>query len=204
MQEHAININHVVLSGVICKEPEFSHVSYNDSMYTTYIEVQRLSSQTDILPVTIPEKLMGNNISNGCKITIAGQLRSYNKIIDGKSKLCLTVFAKQVSPFKDYENIIELEGFVCKPPVFRRTPLGKEITDLLVAVNRSRDKSDYIPVIFWGYNAREASQLSVGEKIKISGRCQSRKYEKRYDNGNTEILTAYEVSGFRLETLSTF
>lgn len=204
MHEHTININHVVLSGVIWGTPEFSHVSYNDSMYTSYIAVERLSSQTDILPITIPERLMNENISNGCKITVSGQLRSYNKIIDGKSKLCLTVFVKQITPFKDYENIIELEGFICKQPVFRRTPLGKEITDLLVAVNRSKDKSDYIPVIFWGYNAREAAQLAIGEKIKLSGRCQSRKYEKRYENGNTEILTAYEVSGFHLEASNIF
>ena len=185
-------------------QPEYSHTSYNQAMYTSQITVQRLSEQTDILPITIPEKLLKDNISNGCLVTIVGQLRSYNKIVGGKSKLCITVFVKQISEFKDYENLIELEGYICKQPVFRRTPLGKEITDLLVAVNRSKDKSDYIPVIFWGYNAREAAQLAIGEKIKLSGRCQSRKYEKKYENGNTEILTAYEVSGFHLEASNVF
>ena len=180
-------------------QPEYSHTSYNQAMYTSQITVHRLSEQADILPITIPEKLLKDNISNGCLITVAGQLRSYNKIVDGKNKLCLTVFVKQISEFKDYENLIELEGYICKQPIFRRTPLGKEITDLLVAVNRSKDKSDYIPVIFWGYNAKSASTLSVGEKISISGRCQSRNYEKRYEDGSSQTLTAYEVSGFHLD-----
>lgn len=188
--------NKVYLSGEIIDEPVFSHEILGEKFYDFKISVPRLSGQTDVIPLTISDRLMQEaNFSVGEKIGVNGQLRSYNKQINGKSKLILRVFVRELSSVdEDEPNVIELDGFVCKEPIFRTTPFKREITDILLAVNRAYNKSDYIPVIAWGRNARYASIFKVGDKIKILGRIQSRIYEKQMEDGKVEEKVAYEVS----------
>lgn len=189
--------NKVFVSGEILTEAEFSHEVYGEGFYEISILVKRLSGQGDILPVTISERLIENkNLKIGDTINALGQFRSYNKLVDGKSKLMLTVFVRELldyNPAKNPNSIV-LSGYICKPPIYRTTPFNREIADLLIAVNRSYNKSDYIPCIAWGRNARFAKNLAVGEKIAISGRIQSREYQKRLDDEKIAVLTAYEVS----------
>lgn len=188
--------NKVYLSGEIIDEPVFSHEILGEKFYDFKISVPRLSGQTDVIPLTISDRLMQEaSFSVGEKIGVNGQLRSYNKQINGRSKLILRVFVRELSSVdEDEPNVIELDGFVCKEPIFRTTPFKREITDILLAVNRAYNKSDYIPVIAWGRNARYASIFKVGDKIKILGRIQSRIYEKQMEDGSIEEKVAYEVS----------
>ena len=159
--------------------------------------VKRLSGQGDILPVTVSERLINNGaLKVGSIVNALGQFRSYNKLVDGKSKLMLTVFVRELlddAPVRNPNSIV-LSGYICKPPIYRTTPFNREIADILIAVNRSYNKSDYIPCIAWGRNARFAKNLMVGEKIAISGRIQSREYQKRITDDDVKTLTAYEVS----------
>ena len=189
--------NKVFISGEIVSEAEFSHEVYGEGFYEMSVMVKRLSGQGDILPVTISERLIADkDLKIGSTINAIGQFRSYNKLVDGKSRLMLTVFVRELLDdlyFKN-PNTIVLSGYICKPPVYRTTPFNREIADLLVAVNRSYNKSDYIPCIAWGRNARFAKNLSVGEKIVISGRIQSREYQKRFSDDEVVVMTAYEVS----------
>lgn len=195
--------NRVYLRGKIVSAPVFSHEVYGEGFYEIDLEVNRLSEQFDIIPVTISDRLMkGVNLSVGEDLALNGQFRSYNKMVDNKSKLMLTVFVREVVEAVEGRNcnIIELEGYLCKPPVYRMTPFKREICDLLLAVNRAYNKSDYLPCIAWGRNARFVSDLSVGEKIYLTGRIQSRQYQKRIDESNSETRTAYEVSVNKLST----
>ena len=188
--------NKATLSGTITEKPIFSHDVMGEGFYETKIEVKRLSDQSDVIPVTISERLMEDySIDEGQEVCLTGQFRSYN-ISDGiKSRLILSFFVREVLPLvDDNPNIIEINGFVCKEPIYRTTPFNREICDMLVAVNRAYNKSDYIPCIAWGRNARFAKNLTVGSKVSISGRIQSRVYQKQLDNGNIETRTAYEVS----------
>ena len=189
--------NKVFISGEIVSEAEFSHEVYGEGFYEMSVMVKRLSGQGDILPVTISERLIADkDLKIGVTINAIGQFRSYNKLVDGKSRLMLTVFVRELLDdiyFKN-PNTIVLSGYICKQPVYRTTPFNREIADLLVAVNRSYNKSDYIPCIAWGRNARFAKNLSVGEKIVISGRIQSREYQKRFSDDDIVVMTAYEVS----------
>lgn len=188
--------NKATLSGTITEKPIFSHDVMGEGFYETKIEVKRLSDQADVIPVTISERLMEDySIDEGQEVCLTGQFRSYN-ISDGiKSRLILSFFVREVLPLvDDNPNIIEINGFVCKEPIYRTTPFNREICDMLVAVNRAYNKSDYIPCIAWGRNARFAKNLTVGSKVSISGRIQSRVYQKQLDNGNIETRTAYEVS----------
>lgn len=189
--------NRVFISGEIVTDAEFSHEVYGEGFYEMNVLVKRLSGQGDILPVTVSERLINDkDLKVGVKINAFGQFRSYNKMVDGKSKLMLTVFVRELldSPTVKNPNCIVLSGYVCKPPVYRTTPFNREIADILIAVNRSYNKSDYIPCIAWGRNARFAQNLEVGEKIVISGRIQSREYQKRLDDSEIKTMTAYEVS----------
>ncbi|MBO5866816.1 MAG: single-stranded DNA-binding protein, partial [Clostridia bacterium] len=159
--------------------------------------VQRLSQVDDFIPVLISERLLDSQlIATDNQVTVVGQFRSYNKMVGNKSKLVLTVFARDVMPVDTNANpnFIQLQGFVCKPPVFRTTPFSREIADLLIAVNRQYNKSDYIPCITWGRNARFCKNLPVGEQVLVVGRIQSRQYQKKLDDEQTVTLTAYEVS----------
>ena len=189
--------NKVFISGEIVTEAEFSHEVYGEGFYEMNVLVKRLSGQGDILPVTISERLItGGDLKVGVTINALGQFRSYNKIVDGKSKLMLTVFVRELlddAPVRNPNSIV-LTGYICKPPIYRTTPFNIEIADILIAVNRSYNKSDYIPCIAWGRNARFAKNLAVGEKIAISGRIQSREYQKRITDDDIKTLTAYEVS----------
>ena len=191
------NNNRVFISGEILTDAEFSHEVYGEGFYEMNVLVKRLSGQGDILPVTVSERLIQDeNLKKGVIINAIGQFRSYNKLVDGKSKLMLTVFVREILPdvYVRNPNNIVLCGYICKPPVYRTTPFNREIADILIAVNRSYNKSDYIPCIAWGRNARFAKNLEVGEKIAIAGRIQSREYQKRLSDDDVRIMTAYEVS----------
>ena len=189
--------NKVFISGEIVTNAEFSHEVYGEGFYEMNLMVKRLSGQGDILPVTISERLISDrNLKIGDTINALGQFRSYNKLIDGKSKLMLTVFIRELvdEMVVRNPNSIVLTGYICKPPIYRTTPFNREIADVLIAVNRSYNKSDYIPCIAWGRNARFAKNLTVGEKIAISGRIQSREYQKKVTDDDIKTMTAYEVS----------
>ena len=189
--------NKVFVSGEIVTEAEFSHEVYGEGFYEMNVLVKRLSGHGDVLPVTISERLITDrDLKVGMTINALGQFRSYNKLVDGKSKLMLTVFVRELLEEGEFRNpnSIVLTGYVCKPPVYRTTPFNREIADILIAVNRSYNKSDYIPCIAWGRNARFAKNLAVGEKIAISGRIQSREYQKKITDDDVRTLTAYEVS----------
>ena len=189
--------NRVYLNGEIVSEAAFSHEVSGEGFYEMSVLVKRLSGQADILPVTISERLIQDKqLGIGSEISASGQFRSYNKLVDGKSKLMLTVFVRELLEGETQKNpnSIVLSGYICKQPVYRTTPFNREIADLLVAVNRSYNKSDYIPCIAWGRNARFVKNLAVGERIALSGRIQSREYQKKFSETDVRILTAYEVS----------
>lgn len=200
--------NEVELTGVLETDLKFNHEVYGEGFYSFVIRVQRLSDISDLINVTISERLIGDTkLCQGDKITVTGQFRSYNNYTDTGNKLMLTVFARDIntspeeSKFKNPNNIF-LNGFLCKKPIYRTTPFGREITDLLVAVNRAYNKSDYIPCIAWGRNARFANGLEVGENIKIHGRIQSRDYQKKISETETLTKTAYEISVSKMEISS--
>lgn len=190
--------NRVSLSGTISEECTFSHEVYGEGFYIFKMDVRRLSDNDDILPVTVSERLIDvNSLKKGMYVNVKGQLRSYNHYSGNKNRLILTAFAREISLDEESlqnPNEIFLNGFVCKKPVYRITPFGREITDLLIAVNRSYGKSDYIPCIAWGRNAKFAGSLEIGTNIELWGRIQSRTYQKRLDDNRVEERTAYEVS----------
>lgn len=188
--------NSVILCGTVKGEPVYSHEVFGEKFYEVMLAVKRLSGMDDVLPVSVSEHLLGDGFRDGCEVTVKGQFRSYNKIVGERSKLMLTVFVRDVEPFDPTvnPNTMQLSGFICKPPVYRTTPFNREICDLLVAVNRQYNKSDYIPCIVWGRNARFAEKLAVGQHIDIVGRVQSRNYQKRLDDDTVVTRTAYEVS----------
>ncbi|MGE5633491.1 MAG: single-stranded DNA-binding protein [Caulobacteraceae bacterium] len=203
MADKVIESNVVTVYGTVTAKPEFSHEMYGEGFYTVYLEVPRLSDISDMLPVTISERLvLGLNIDIGSRLLVEGQLRSYNKYQEGSNKLILTVFARNLK-IADQEvknpNQIYLDGFICKRPVYRTTPFGREITDMLLAVNRPYNKSDYIPCIAWGRNARYSENLQVGDRIRIWGRIQSRNYQKKVSEEQVITRTAYEVSISKME-----
>ncbi len=193
--------NKVYITGEIVSDATFSHEVYGEGFYEFYVKVLRLSGQADVLPVTISERLIsGGELQKGKLLSAVGQFRSYNKIENGKSRLMLTVFIRELVD-EDAEknpNSILLSGYICKPPVYRTTPFNREIADVLVAVNRAYNKSDYIPCIAWGRNARFVKSLSVGDRIAVSGRIQSREYQKRFSETDVKTMTAYEVSVSKL------
>lgn len=193
--------NKVYISGEVVSEPQFSHEVYNEGFYEFNLKVNRLSFAYDIIPVTVSERLLSiNQIKVGSKIAGNGQFRSYNKLEDGRSKLLLTVFLRDILPYDPNENpnVIEITGYVCKEPIFRTTPFNREISDVLLAVNRSYNKSDYLPCIAWGRNARYVRDFSVGDKVIVSGRIQSREYQKKIGD-EFVTRTAYEVSLNKIE-----
>lgn len=205
MVEHILQNNEVLLVGVAVSERRFSHKVYGEGFYTFDLEVPRLSESSDILPITISERLFANwGKITGKIFQVVGQFRSYNQYEEGKNRLILTVFGLEAREATEQEliknkNQIYLNGYICKKPVYRTTPFGREITDLLIAVNRSYHKSDYIPCISWGRNARYAEGLKVGDHIEIWGRIQSRNYQKKLETGEMETRVAYEVSIAKME-----
>lgn len=190
------NNNIVYLQGVVENNPMFSHSVMDENFYTFDLRVNRLSGNDDILPITASSKLI-EGVNKGGKLALRGQFRSFNKLIDGKSKLILSIFMREICLWDDgaNSNTIELNGYICKPPIYRNTPLSREICDLLLAVNRNYNKSDYIPCIAWGRNAQFVSTMQIGTKLKLTGRVQSRVYNKKLDNSDEVVnRVAYEVS----------
>ena len=202
-----IENNQVTISGTIASGFNFSHELYGEKFYIVDLKIQRTSGTDDIVPVTVSDRLV--DVSEDCIgqfVSVTGQFRSYNKQDGEKKRLSLSVFSRE---FEFVEQIAEiaksnriiLDGYICKEPIYRQTPLGREITDILLAVNRPYGKSDYIPCIFWGRNARFAGNLEVGTRVKVSGRIQSRQYVKTLPDGSTEERTAYEVSVSKIEVV---
>ena len=193
--------NKVYVMGEIVSDAVFSHEIYGEGFYEFFVEIKRLSGQADILPVTLSERLIQDGmLEKGKFISAVGQFRSYNKLENGKSRLMLTVFVRELlpTPPERNPNNILLSGHICKPPVYRTTPFNREIADILVAVNRAYNKSDYIPCIAWGRNARFVKNLGVGDRIAVSGRIQSREYQKKLSDTEVKTMTAYEVSVSKL------
>ena len=194
--------NKVYIMGEIVSDAVFSHEVYGEGFYEFFVRVMRLSGQADILPITVSERLIeGSALCRGSNICALGQFRSYNKLENGKSRLMLTVFVREILdeiPGKNPNSIL-LSGYICKPPVYRTTPFNREIADILIAVNRAYNKSDYIPAIAWGRNAKYAETMEVGQNIRIYGRIQSRNYQKKLSEDKTDVKTAYEVSISKME-----
>lgn len=189
--------NKVYIMGEIVSEATFSHEVYGEGFYEFYVKVMRLSGQADILPVTVSERLIeSSDLKVGSILSAVGQFRSYNKLEGGRSRLMLTVFVRELVEIVEGRNPngIVLSGYICKPPIYRTTPFSREIADMLLAVNRAYNKSDYIPCIAWGRNARFVQNLKVGDRIALSGRIQSREYQKRLSETDVVTMTAYEVS----------
>lgn len=198
--------NYAFVLGTVESELTLSHEIYEEKFYTFKVKSQRLSDSFDTINVTVSERLLNENLnlSYGAKLSIYGQFRSYNNFSSVGNKLLLTLFAKDISEASlesPDKNEIYLDGFICKPPVYRITPFGREITDILLAVNRIHNKSDYIPCIAWGRNAKFASNLNVGDRIRISGRIQSRNYQKKLDDETEITKTAFEISVAKLELI---
>ena len=198
MENYSEN-NYVEIGGKINSKLEFSHEIYDEKFYKFFIETKRLSNSVDKLPIIISERLIDiDELEIGKLVNIKGQFRSYNKQNDGKSKLVLSVFARDIE-FCEDEKILTLNnanfmGYICKQPIYRKTPLGREIADVLIAVNRSYKKSDYIPCILGGRNAKFCEKIEIGTPVKLSGRIQSRNYEKKLPDGTVIPKVAYEVS----------
>lgn len=204
MMDKVIENNQVSLIGTIETEFTFSHEVYGEGFYLADVSVRRLSDSMDRIPIMVSERLLNVRDSHvGKTIHVIGQFRSYNRHEEKKNRLILSVFARELG-FVDEEdaqktNQIYLDGFICKEPVYRKTPLGREIADLLIAVNRPYGKSDYIPCICWGRNARFASGFQVGGRVQVWGRIQSREYMKKVEVGEPIKRVAYEVSVSKLE-----
>ncbi len=216
MDTNYLENNYLTLVGKVTGEKRFSHEIYGERFFTFNLSIARLSGNADIIPVTTSERLISDEmLTEGNKVLIKGQFRSYNSYENERNKLVLTVFAKDVQNVVEDEeseeneiakkeittNEVVLIGYVCKKPIYRQTPFGREIADLLLAVNRAYNKSDYIPTIAWGRNARFCQNLEVGTQVKIVGRVQSRMYEKKHEDGTVEQKVAYEVSICSLELI---
>ena len=205
MSDKIIENNQVTIMGKVATEFSFSHEVFGEGFYMVEVEVKRLSTSEDRIPLMISERLIDvTQDYTGEYIMVHGQFRSYNRHEEQKNRLVLSVFVREISfmeeePDGTKTNSIWLDGYICKEPIYRKTPLGREIADLLLAVNRPYGKSDYIPCICWGRNARYASGFEVGEHVQLLGRIQSREYVKRISDTETEKRVAYEVSVSKLE-----
>lgn len=203
-----IENNKIELCGVIASAPELNHKTYGENFYGFRLSCSRKSTEKDMLPIIVSDRLVEiKDLQVGKKISVKGQVRTFNKhISDDKRKLLIMVFARDVREIEEegesapeFNNNVKLSGYICKPPVYRVTPKGREIADVLIAVNRTYGKSDYIPCITWGRNARYTGNLDVGTRVDVEGRLQSREYTKKLDDGTEEIRTAYEISVSRIE-----
>ena len=197
MNYEQMSNNRLYLTGTVVETPVYSHEVCGEEFYETKLSVPRLSGQEDIIPLTVSDRLLNRaEVQPGKKISIYGQFRSYNKPEGEHSRLLLTAFARDILPADDdgNPNVIEILGYICKPPVYRTTPFKREICDVLLAVNRAYNKSDYIPCIMWGRNARFIKDMPVGERLWVTGRVQSRVYTKCISEDVSEERVAYEVS----------
>ena len=203
-----IENNTIELCGVIASTPELNHKTYGENFYGFRLSCSRKSTEKDMLPIIVSDRLVEiKALQVDKRISVKGQVRTFNKhISDDKRKLLIMVFARDVREVEEesesapeFNNNVKLSGYICKPPVYRVTPKGREIADVLIAVNRTYGKSDYIPCITWGRNARYTGNLDVGTRVDVEGRLQSREYTKKLDDGTEEIRTAYEISVSRIE-----
>ena len=201
--------NFIDIGGRIVSDFTFSHEIYGEGFYRFDVEISRLSGAGDVLPITVSERIVDKDtMLVGQLVRINGQIRSYNNYVEAekRNKLVLTVFARDIELIAELPeqnpNDTYLDGYLCKPAIYRTTPFGREISDLLLAINRSYNKSDYIPCITWGRNARYASKLTVGDRVRLWGRMQSRQYQKKFENGEILEKTAYEVSVSKIEIVS--
>ena len=216
MDTNYLENNYLTLVGKVTGEKRFSHEIYGERFYIFNLEIPRLSGNSDIIPITVSERLIQEEtLQEGKKLLVKGQFRSYNSYENEKNRLILTVFTKDIVELKEEDeeeeneivkkdivtNEVVLIGYICKKPIYRQTPFGREISDILLAVNRAYNKSDYIPCIAWGRNARFCQNLEVGSQVKIVGRVQSRTYEKKHEDGTVESRVAYEVSIGSLEVI---
>lgn len=218
MDTNYLENNYLTLVGKVTGDKKFSHEIYGESFYIFNLTIPRLSGNSDIIPITVSERLIKEEtLQEGKKLLVKGQFRSYNSYENEKNRLILTVFAKDIVELEETEqedeeeneivkkeiitNEVVLVGYICKKPIYRQTPFGREISDILLAVNRAYNKSDYIPCIAWGRNARFCQNLEVGSQVKIVGRVQSRTYEKKHEDGTAETRIAYEVSVGSLEII---
>lgn len=214
MDTNYLENNYLTLVGKVTGEKKFSHEIYGEKFYVFNLEIARLSGNADIIPITVSERIITDEmLMQGKQLLVKGQFRSYNSYDNEKNRLILTVFAKDVVEVEENNeeeenemakkdtvtNEVVLVGYICKKPIYRQTPFGREIADVLLAVNRAYNKSDYIPTIAWGRNARFCQNLEVGTKVKLVGRVQSRMYEKKHEDGTVENRVAYEVSVGSLE-----
>jgi len=205
MSDKIIENNQVTIMGEVASQFTFSHEVFGEGFYMVDVLVKRLSNSDDRIPLMISERLIDvHQDYTGEYIMVTGQFRSYNQHEEKKNRLVLSVFVRELTFVEEEEdgaktNHILLDGYICKKPVYRKTPLGREIADLLLAVNRPYGKSDYIPCICWGRNARFASGFEVGEHVQVLGRIQSREYVKKLTETETEKRVAYEVSVSKLE-----
>ena len=207
MTDKVIENNQVTVMGEIVSGFMYSHEIFGEGFYMVDVKCKRLSESYDIIPIMVSERLMDVTADyTGELISVSGQFRSYNRHEEKRNRLVLSVFAREVEFIEEMEessktNQIYLDGYICKEPIYRKTPLGREIADLLLAVNRPYGKSDYIPCICWGRNARFAGNFEVGERCAVWGRIQSREYMKRIDEENVERRVAFEVSVSKLELM---
>lgn len=204
----ALDNNIVSLAGRVISNPEFSHEVYGEGFYIVYIQIPRLSETYDNIPVMFSERLVRPEaIKESLYLSVEGQFRSYNNFNSSNGhKLMLTVFAREIEISQEEvthknPNQICLNGFVCRKPMYRTTPFGREIADILLAVNRAYNKSDYIPCIAWGRNARYAASFEIGDNIRIWGRIQSRVYQKKISEDQVEERVAYEISVSKMEAV---
>ena len=216
MNTNYLENNYLTLVGKVTGEKRFSHEIYGERFYVFNLEIPSLSGNSDIIPITVSERLIKEEtLQEGHQLLVKGQFRSYNSYENNKNRLILTVFAKDIIEVEEKEedeenemvkkdtitNEVVLVGYICKKPIYRQTPFGREISDILLAVNRAYNKSDYIPCIAWGRNARFCQDIEVGAQVKIVGRVQSRQYEKKHEDGTVETRVAYEVSVGSLEVI---
>lgn len=196
--EHTVN--QIVLRGNLQNLPEFSHENHGKRFYRFVLEVPRLSGAVDILPIVAQESVLNSmDLSAGEMLTVRGQIRSHNSRSDGVRHLLIFVFAMEITVEDgDPVNEVTIEGPLCKEPTYRRTPLGREICDVMLAVPRAFRRADYLPCILWGRTAQEASQCHTRDRIRICGRLQSRVYTKLTPDGPSE-RTAYEISALTAE-----
>ena len=206
--EKTLNNNQVIVAGEIASDFTFSHEIFGEGFYMVDLVVARLSDTYDVIPLMVSDRLFDvENSHIGEKVVARGQFRSYNRHEGLKNKLILSIFVRELQFVEDDDmpqeqsksNQIYLDGYVCKPPIYRKTPLGREIADILIAVNRPYGKSDYIPCIAWGRNARFASTIEVGGHLQVQGRVQSREYTKKINEEETEKRVAYEVSVSKID-----
>jgi len=206
IQDYNTTTNMAHICGEVIDGPKLSHKTYGEAFYIFKMGVQRNSGFEDQINVMISERIMATiDISEGMFLDIQGQVRTYNEDVDGRNKLNIVVFVRELYVTYgecEYINDIYLEGYLCKKPLSRISPMGRKICDIMLAVNRMYNKSDYIPCISWGRNAVYSNTLDVGDKIAIHGRLQSRQYKKKTEDGDVLLKTAYEVSILQLESLA--